>query len=72
MIGEKLLTVEEVAEMLGLAPGSVYHMISERRIPVVRLSARCVRFRRSDIATWIAEKVAGAVPTKVTNRGGKT
>ncbi len=46
---EKLLSVAELAELLGIAKGSLYHWISEGRIPVVRLSKRCVRFRESDI-----------------------
>lgn len=49
-----LLTVHDVAELLGLSVGSVYHLISQKRIPVVKLSSRCVRFRRSDIDAWIA------------------
>jgi len=50
---EKLLTVKEVAELLGLAPGSVYHWISQNRLPCVRLSPRCVRFRRKDLEALI-------------------
>jgi excisionase family DNA binding protein len=54
MSDERLLTVREVASLLGLSVGSVYHLISQKRIPVVKLSSRCVRFRRSDIDAWIA------------------
>jgi len=48
-----LLTISELAEMIGLAVGTIYHMVSEERIPVVRLSGRCIRFRKSDIEDWI-------------------
>jgi excisionase family DNA binding protein len=51
------MTVTEAAEFLGVVPGTVYHFVSERRIPCVHLSARCLRFRRSDIDAWIARKV---------------
>ena len=44
---DRLLNVREVAELMGLQVGSVYHLISQKRIPVVRLSARCVRVRLS-------------------------
>jgi predicted DNA-binding transcriptional regulator AlpA len=44
---EKLLNVKELAELLGLAPASIYHMLD--RLPCVRLSRRCVRFRERDI-----------------------
>jgi excisionase family DNA binding protein len=57
MSSEALLTVRDVAELLGLSVGSVYHLISQKRIPVVKLSSRCVRFRRSDIDAWIASLV---------------
>ena len=53
---ERLLDVTEVAQFLGLAPGTIYHLVSQRRIPVVRISARCVRFRPSDIMAWIERK----------------
>ena len=66
-----LMDVKQVAEVLGLAPGSVYHKISSGEIPFVRLSARCVRFRRSDIDRWIAERVveAKAINVPASRRG---
>ena len=54
---DRLLDVNEVAELLQLAPGSVYHFVSQGRLPCVRLSARCLRFRRSDIDAWVAARV---------------
>jgi excisionase family DNA binding protein len=50
---DRLLTIDEVAELTGLAIGTLYHFVSEKRIPVVRLSKRCIRFRQSDLAHWI-------------------
>jgi excisionase family DNA binding protein len=52
-----LLDVKEAARLLGISPGTAYHWISQGRLPVVRLSARCIRFRQSDLDTWLAEKV---------------
>ena len=52
-----LLTIKQVASITGLAVGTLYHFVSQRRIPIVRISARCVRFRRSDIDAWLAERV---------------
>jgi excisionase family DNA binding protein len=49
---DRLLTVPEVAELMGLAAGSVYHLISQKRIEVVRLSRRCVRVRLSTLLQW--------------------
>jgi excisionase family DNA binding protein len=48
-----LLTAAEVAELTGFAEGTIRHFVSARKIPVVRFSARCVRFRRSDIDSWL-------------------
>lgn len=50
---ENLLNVPEVAERLGMSPGTIYHMVSEGRIPSVHLSKRCVRFRPSEIEKWL-------------------
>jgi excisionase family DNA binding protein len=54
MNDDRLMDVNEVAEFLGLAVGSVYHMASAKRLPCIRLSARCLRFRRSDLEKLIA------------------
>jgi len=49
---DRLLSVREVASLTGLAVGTIYHLISQKRIPVVRLSRRCVRVRLSDLLNW--------------------
>jgi excisionase family DNA binding protein len=51
--GERLLTIKEVADLTGLAVGTLYHFVADKRIPVVRLSKRCVRFRPSDLRKWL-------------------
>lgn len=55
-----LLTVPEGAEYLRLSTGTVYHYISEGRLPVVRLSSRCVRFRFEDLRKWVEDKASPA------------
>lgn len=53
--GQKLLlNVREVSAMTGLSVGTLYHFVSQHRIPVVRLSARCIRFKPADLEEWIA------------------
>jgi excisionase family DNA binding protein len=49
---DRLLTINEVSELTGLAVGTLYHLVSQKRIPVVRLSTRCIRFRYSDLLKW--------------------
>lgn len=56
----KLLNAQEAADYLGLVIGTVYHMISEGRLPVIRLSKRCVRFRLDDLDKWLEERTAPA------------
>jgi excisionase family DNA binding protein len=48
-----LLTAGEVARLTGFAEGTIRHFVSQRRIPFIRISPRCVRFRRSDIEAWL-------------------
>lgn len=55
-----LLTVAEVATLTGFAEGTIRHFVSQKRIPVVRISARCVRFRRSDIESWLEKMLIPA------------
>jgi excisionase family DNA binding protein len=63
MSNEKiLLTAAEVATLTGFAEGTIRHFVSQKRIPVVRISARCVRFRRSDIESWLEQMLIPAAP----------
>jgi excisionase family DNA binding protein len=50
---DRLLTIREVGALTGLQVSSLYHVVSQGRIPVVRLSKRCIRFRYSDLLEWI-------------------
>jgi excisionase family DNA binding protein len=61
---ERLLTINEVADMTGLAVGTIYHFVSQKRIPVIRLSRRCVRFRLSDLQTWFDTMSDPASPVR--------
>lgn len=52
----KLWNVREVAEYLHLASGSIYHLLSQNRLPCIRISARCVRFDPRQIEAWVAQR----------------
>ena len=52
---DRLLDVREAATMLGLKPSTLYQWAYERRIPVVKLLGRALRFRLSTIRKLIAE-----------------
>ncbi len=47
--GERLLRAIDVAAILGVPTKRVY----ELGIPAVRLSSRCLRWRRSDLERWL-------------------
>lgn len=51
---DPLLKAEEVAALLGLRLKRVY----ELGIPSVRISARCLRWRRDDVEDWLASRRA--------------
>jgi excisionase family DNA binding protein len=52
---DHLLTIAEVAQWTGLAVGTLYHLVSEGRIPVIRISKRCIRFSRCALNEWIKQ-----------------
>jgi excisionase family DNA binding protein len=64
---DRLLTVRELAERLGISSGTAYHWLSQGRLPCVRLSSRCVRFRESDVEKML-EQLAQAPGRDVSNR----
>ena len=63
-----LLTAGEVAKLTGFAEGTIRHFVSQRRIPFIRISARCVRFRRSDIDAWLEKLLVLSID--VERKGG--
>lgn len=50
----KLLTVAEVAELLGMTEGAVRNLVYRRQIPHLRVGGRRVRFDAAEIADWLA------------------
>jgi excisionase family DNA binding protein len=60
---DKLLTVDEVAEMLKVGRASVYGMVFKSRIPCLKISGRMLRFSESQISEWLKNKAyaAGAI-----------
>jgi excisionase family DNA binding protein len=50
-----LLDIKETAELTGFSVGTLYHWVSQRRIPFIRISPRCIRFCRQNLETWLAD-----------------
>ena len=57
---EKMWRVQETAERLELSVGTVYHMVSQGRLPCVRYSARCLRFDPRAIEEWNTQQAKKA------------
>ncbi len=54
---EKLIRLPRVMDLTGLGKSSVYFGVKARTFPApVRLSARAVAWRESDIDRWISER----------------
>lgn len=49
----ELLTAEEVAERLEVTPRYVLQLAREGRLPRVKLSHKCVRFRPDDVRAYV-------------------
>ena len=58
-LAEPLLTADDVARLLGIPRSSVYEYArrAQDALPAVRVG-RHVRFHRSDIERWLAERHA--------------
>jgi len=57
---DDLLNVRQTAELLGMSDSWVYRAVEEGRLPSVRLGSR-VRFRRDDIAAFVARRACGTL-----------
>lgn len=53
---EKLLTVHEVSEILGITVPGVYGLVFKKKLPAVKISRRLLRFSPKAIAIFIASK----------------
>ncbi len=63
---DDLLTMKEVAALLGVRPDWVYTLVARNQIPFVREGSRwratTYRFRRSEIEAWMAANEEPATP----------
>lgn len=56
--GQRLLTVEEIAELIHVHPQTIYKLIYSKRIPFIKKPGIGYRFRREDIERWLAEDMS--------------
>jgi excisionase family DNA binding protein len=57
-VSDRLLTAEDVAQILGMRTDFLYRLAREGRIPHLRFG-RTLRFRAEAIETWLEEQERG-------------
>ena len=63
MVTRKLLSVKEVSGYTGLATDTIYTMVSQRRIPYVKVG-RLVKFDDAMLQAWIKQHTVMPMPPK--------
>jgi excisionase family DNA binding protein len=63
-----LLTIEQLAEHLGVTPRHVRRLVAERRVPYVRWR-RFIRFDPSEISAWLDSARQPEAPLSPAHRG---
>ncbi len=53
---DTILTIPEVARYLKLSKSKVYLLVTQKKIPCIRIG-RNVRIRQSDLETWLNQRV---------------
>ena len=61
--GDKLLSRREAAFSLGVCPRTVFSLERRGHLPSVRLSARCIRYRATDVARLVDQALVGQPAT---------
>ena len=59
MADERLLSVQGVAEQVGLSKSEIYDRVAERTFPApIKLAPKATRWLQSEVQAWIAQQVA--------------
>ena len=59
----RLIAIQEAAEYTGLSPHTLYTMVSQRRIPFVKVG-RLVKFDVELLDKWIKQNTVMPMPSK--------
>ena len=60
---QRLLSVREAANYIGLSPHTLYTMVSQRRIPYVKVG-RLTKFDVVLLDTWLKQHTVMPIPSK--------
>jgi len=63
VIDRRLLTIQETAQYTGLSVHTLYTMVSQRRIPYVKVG-RLVKFDRTMLDQWIKQQTVMPMPAR--------
>ena len=69
---EKLLSIDDLAEMLGVTKATIYSWTSQNKIPHIKLSKRLLKFRENEIIDWISKKSINAESSAVDKRNHRS
>lgn len=64
-LGHRLISVKEAAAYTGLSVHTLYTMVSQRRIPYVKVG-RLTKFDLKALDVWIAQNTVMPIPHKRT------
>jgi excisionase family DNA binding protein len=53
---QDLMTYEDTRKLLNVKVGTLYALVSQGKIPHVRLGRRLVRFDRAEIEAWLQQR----------------
>ena len=56
MAKKKLLTYQEAADFINAPIGTLYALVSEKRLPHVKIGNRFIRFEEDALLKWLDEK----------------
>lgn len=60
----RLITIQEAGEYTGLSPSTLYTMVSQRRVPYVKVG-RLVKFDQAMLDAWIKQNTVMPMPPRV-------
>ncbi|MDA8337979.1 MAG: helix-turn-helix domain-containing protein [Nitrospiraceae bacterium] len=68
---EKLITAEQVAEMIGVTVEVLHQWTYRGAIPHIKISKRMIRFRESEVMEWLDSKAFGPEEKKPQSQAKK-
>ncbi len=68
---EKLLSIDDLSEILGVKKATIYSWTSQDKIPYIKLNKRLIKFKESEILEWLQKMSIEPKKNHITKRLGK-